>query len=263
MDWERLWKGIERSTVVIGGVCAIVTTYYTVGLFYGWDKQEAAKIGGVTATPGGVPMTLPFPVLILGALAVLTLLTSWAMIGIRLSAKKSKKPELTNAEASRRLYVGQVHAGFARFEDDYCVELAIRGYNGTGETISIGQLRGSVRFGETIDGLGVEKDMLPEPALLVDRTNTSKIAPFSEIFLVLNQYVSKTTALRMKELFEAKHAVTFDLRSLVIPIRIAGRLEEIARLPTYSLSFTKAEGVTTNRIVYATFHSGGSGSITA
>jgi hypothetical protein len=45
--------------VVIGGVCAIVTTYYTIGLFYRQDKQEAAKIGEATVAPTRAPMGTP------------------------------------------------------------------------------------------------------------------------------------------------------------------------------------------------------------
>jgi hypothetical protein len=149
------------------------------------------------------------------------------------------------------LYVGQIHSSFSRFSEDHCIELAIRVFNGTRETISLGQLRGAIRYGETINGQGVEKEMLPAPAVLTDRTNISTIAPFTEMTLILEQRIPRTIAARMNELFEAGHTVTFDLRSLEIPVSVAGRSDKSTTLPTHSLTFRKAEDIVTNRIVYA------------
>jgi hypothetical protein len=90
MDWERAWKWIERVGSVIGAVCAITITYYTVGIFYGWDKQHSPS-GEVAATPSGAAMSTYWPLIVLGILAILTLATSWIMIFLRLWSKKQEE----------------------------------------------------------------------------------------------------------------------------------------------------------------------------
>jgi hypothetical protein len=87
MDLERIWKGVERSAAIIGAVCAVATVYYTMGVYYGWDKQEAAKVGSA-ATNGGIHMSIPWPIVALGLLATLAILASWVMIVIRLRGQK-------------------------------------------------------------------------------------------------------------------------------------------------------------------------------
>jgi hypothetical protein len=87
------WKGIERSSAVIGSVCALVTVYYTMGVYYGWDKREAANVPELGAT-----MILPWPIIILGGLAVLLLLSAWAMVAIRL---RSKEPPLKSGSQTK------------------------------------------------------------------------------------------------------------------------------------------------------------------
>jgi hypothetical protein len=89
MDSDQTWKWVERCTLVVGAVCAIVTAAYTIGLFYGWDKHEAAKAGPIAA-PDGVAMSAQWPLIALGILAAVALLTAWVMIFIRLRAQKSQ-----------------------------------------------------------------------------------------------------------------------------------------------------------------------------
>lgn len=79
MDGGRLWKLVERGGLLIGTVCALATTYFTVGIFYHWD----AKPNAGAATPGAAIISALWPLIVLGMLALATLLTSWIMILVR------------------------------------------------------------------------------------------------------------------------------------------------------------------------------------
>src|SRR5258708_3699542 len=105
MDLEGLWRAIERSMVVVGGICAILTAYYSAGLYYGWDKQEAAKIGGATVAPIGGHMTVPVWIYALGGIGVLLLGTAWVMIVLR-----RKAPQIHGRmfPIETGVYVGQI-----------------------------------------------------------------------------------------------------------------------------------------------------------
>lgn len=89
---DRLWNIVERTATILVAIGTLVIAYYTVGLFYGWDKSP--KGGGITAPSG--TMTPLWPLIILAILTGLLLLTAWAMIFIR----RGKKTEIVpNASA--------------------------------------------------------------------------------------------------------------------------------------------------------------------
>ena len=68
---ERLWKAIERGGLIVGTLCAVVTTYFTAGLFYGWDKAPK---------PEATAMTAPWWLYVLGGIGAALLLTAWVML---------------------------------------------------------------------------------------------------------------------------------------------------------------------------------------
>lgn len=94
MDWEQIWKRIERAGFVVTPLCAIAGAYYTAGTYYGWDKQATAPLTKDHA--GGIIMTLPpwLGFALLGV-AIVSLLTSWGMILIRRRTKNSPGQEFT------------------------------------------------------------------------------------------------------------------------------------------------------------------------
>jgi hypothetical protein len=183
------------------------------------------------------------------------LLALAAFLGFLFGIRERSHGEIVKASLPNGLYVGQIHASFSRFEDDYCIELAVRFYNGTSDIITVGQLRGAIRYGESIDGKRIERELLPAPAFLTDRTNVSNIQSLTETMVVLEQRVPRNIALRMNEVFAAGYIITFDLRTLEIPVSIAGKTDTSTPLPTHSLTFKKeADAIVTNRIAYAVGH---------
>ncbi len=75
---DKAWKIIERSGLFIGTVCAIITAYFTVGLFYGWNVQSQPQ-----PKLAGALMIAPWWLWILGGIGIALLITAWAMIVIR------------------------------------------------------------------------------------------------------------------------------------------------------------------------------------
>ncbi len=73
------WKWIELSATIIGAAGTVVATYYTAGVYYGWDKIEAQR----SAASAGVAAAQVWLIIGLGALAILCLVTAWSMIAIR------------------------------------------------------------------------------------------------------------------------------------------------------------------------------------
>jgi len=86
MSGDKLWNIVERAATILVAVGTLVIAYYTVGLFYGWDKPPK---GGSVAAPSGT-MTPLWPLIILATLTGLLLLTAWVMIFIR----RGKKSEI-------------------------------------------------------------------------------------------------------------------------------------------------------------------------
>src|SRR5262249_9146779 len=110
-------------------------------------------------------------------------------------------------------------------------------------------------YGETINNRGNKKERLPVPTLLVDKTNLSKIIPFTEFHIVLEQRIPSGIASRMRELLDEGQSITFDFRSLEIPVQTDRDPEQRGVLPTYSLSFHKIERIIfSSRVVYVGAH---------
>jgi hypothetical protein len=77
MGSDKSWKAIERSGLVIGTLCAVLTAYFTVGLYYGWNAQTASP------QPAAPAMIAPWWLYALGIIGLALLLTSWVMMFLR------------------------------------------------------------------------------------------------------------------------------------------------------------------------------------
>ena len=89
MVGDKFWRLIERSGLLIGTVCAVVTAYFTVGLYFGWN------VPSLPPKPSGAVMTAPWWLYGIGIIAIALLLTAWAMIAIR---SRKKGYSLTDLE---------------------------------------------------------------------------------------------------------------------------------------------------------------------
>jgi hypothetical protein len=135
-------EGGERSAAIIGAVCAIATVYYTMGVYYGWDKQEAAKISSAAAT-GGTHMNIQWPIIILGVLATLSILTSWAMITIRLRRPKESIQKFV--PHSGMISLNEIEFNIGRLSQAApWLELYLTFFNATGRVIRPLSVRGRI-----------------------------------------------------------------------------------------------------------------------
>jgi hypothetical protein len=145
-----------------------------------------------------------------------------------------------------RLYVGQTHVSADKLEEDLCLEIAIRGYNACDFGLSVSMVTGGIRCS------GGPEATLPVPVLLTDRTNTTNIPPYSEIFLVCEQRVPRTVARNIQEAFKSRVRVAFDMRALDIVLSAIPEPSHRARLPlTGGFTLEKKEGVFVGGIIYA------------
>ncbi len=148
-----------------------------------------------------------------------------------------------------RLYVGQTQVSADKLEEDLCLEIAFHCYNANDLAISVSGITGSIRCS---GGAGLQEATLPVPVLLTDRTNTTNIPPYSEIFLVCEQRVQRTVARNIHEAFESRVRVAFDMRALDIVLSAIPEPSHRARLPlTGGFTLEKKEGVFVGGINYA------------
>jgi hypothetical protein len=148
-----------------------------------------------------------------------------------------------------RLYVGQTHVSADKLEEDLCLEIAIVGYNASDFALSVNGITGSIRCN---GGTVVGETPLPVPVLLTDRTNTTNIPPYSEIFLVCEQRVPRTVAQNIHEAFKSCVRVAFDMRALDIVLSAIPEPSHRARLPlTGGFTLEKKEGIFVGGINHA------------
>ena len=73
---DRFWKIIERSGLIVGTVCAVITAIFTIAMFYGWDKPSPA-------TQAAPIMIAPWLLYAFGGIAIALLIAACAMMVIR------------------------------------------------------------------------------------------------------------------------------------------------------------------------------------
>jgi hypothetical protein len=148
-----------------------------------------------------------------------------------------------------RLYVGRTHVSADKLEEDLCLEIAILGYNACDFSLSVSTVTGGIRCS---GGSVVQEATLPVPVLLTDRTNTTNIPPYSEIFLVCEQRVPRTVAQNIHEAFKSCVRVAFDMRALDIVLSAIPEPSHRARLPlTGGFTLEKKEGIFVGGINHA------------
>jgi hypothetical protein len=192
-----------------------------------WRKEAAVPPESHPILSSAVWAYVPLALLTL--VALIWLIKQFPMIGRISQPQKevlsSRFDQIITAQAqpplSKMIYLGQFHVDFGRFDNDYCFEFAIKAFNGTGQPVSVGQVRGAIRYFELMGTKTLEKEMLPSPTFLADRGKIDFDA-YEEMFLVFDQRVPRAVALRMREVFEAGNTVGLDFATLAIPLTIKG-----------------------------------------
>ena len=139
------------------------------------------------------------------------------------------------------LYIGNIIASASGLRDEHRLELAIVGYNGTGEAVSISGISGHIRA-----GAGNFRDMtvLPIPAI----RNSVRVEPWSEFVLVLNQHLAPAQAKEFLAALDDKQ-VQLDLKELKINAVSAANIDRSMPLPLWdAVSLRRRDDIISNRV---------------
>jgi hypothetical protein len=141
-----------------------------------------------------------------------------AAIGFFYGFRERPKPpqDLVEGVNSASLYVAEVLVDVQHLQADLYVEICIRAFNSSGETVSIQHVRGelSVATCPKRGGSAMAIGRLPTPRLLEDRTQTRSIADRAEIFLVFEQRVPRVLADTITATLDAGDQVQLGLSDL-------------------------------------------------
>lgn len=139
------------------------------------------------------------------------------------------------------LYVGDIIVAAGPLESEHRLDIAIRGYNGTGETIRISDVSGRIRA-----GVGNKRDdiKLSLPVL----QGVPKAAPGEEFLIALRQSVPGLLAHDFLQAWgEGKHA-SLDMRELTISVVAVDNPDKAGRLPLWDgVNLRRVDDIVANR----------------
>lgn len=140
------------------------------------------------------------------------------------------------------LYVGLMIVSASKLaEAGNILEIAIRGSNGTGETLRIGGIEGAI-YDDTPD----EVAELPPPTLR--EGFASELEPYTEFMAVLDQPLPARLAEQILGLAEGDY-VSLDLRDLNIFVELVSNPANRARLPLWDgIGLRRRDDIFTNRM---------------
>lgn len=144
------------------------------------------------------------------------------------------------------LYVGLIIASAGALHSQGILEIAIRGFNGTGSAVRVRGVKGRMR-----SGVGNLRDLyqLPPPAMVSEHTPDS-IAGGAEFQILLNQNVGPEMVKTFLDAFDG--GIQIDLRELNIEIEGLEDKSRIGRLPLWdALTLKRRDDVFTGRVTIA------------
>lgn len=149
--------------------------------------------------------------------------------------------EATAVTGLHSLYVGNVIVAAGALENERRLELAIVGFNGTGESIRLLDISGRIRA-----GTGDMRDhvKLPEPVM----QGVFKAKPGAEFVMAFRQELSEAQALEYLRALEEKKSVSLDLRGWEIVVASDRNPEKSGRLPLWDgVNLRRRDDVVSNR----------------
>ncbi len=147
----------------------------------------------------------------------------------------------TGTAGLQGLYVGNIIAAAGSLESEHRLELAVTGFNGTGEAIIISEISGRIKTGS-----GNLRDMAPLdiPAI----RQAVRAQPWAEFTFVLNQHVTPARAREFLIALEEKH-LTLDLRELKILAACQADITRSEALPLWDgVTLRRRDDVVSNRV---------------
>lgn len=157
------------------------------------------------------------------------------------SVEASDTLEATAVTGLHGLYVGNVIVAAGALENERRLELAIVGFNGTGESIRLLDISGRIRA-----GTGDMRDhvKLPEPVM----QGVFKAKPGAEFVMAFRQELSEAQALEYLRALEEKKSVSLDLRGWEILVASDRNPDKSGRLPLWDgVNLRRRDDVVSNR----------------
>lgn len=151
------------------------------------------------------------------------------------------------------LYAGSFRISANKLETEHCLEIAVMGFNATGEPVKAALTKGAIKVELVQDKqLGEVKFTLPPATILRDRTNVDTIANLSELFVVIEQPVRPQQAELILKALNADGSARFLLDEFDIVIEATANAGRFVRLPIWqgaSLKFERNRA-TSNRLSF-------------
>jgi hypothetical protein len=144
METDPKWKRGERAAIlfigplcgILGVLCAALGAYFAAGTYLGWDKQAAAPVAKEDDAVGMAMMLPPWLGFALLGVAILSLLTSWAIIFIRRRSKKQSAPSQVFVPLHGMISINEVEFNTDRLgQAAPWLEIYLTCFNATGHPI--------------------------------------------------------------------------------------------------------------------------------
>ena len=152
------WVG--RTTIGAGILVAAGGVLGRETLAWAWAKVLDAATGLFGGENPTVTVPSPFPWLDVLGLALMG-------AGIGLVASRYWKRRPGNASwLPAGLYVGAMHVDAQHLGQEFYLDIAIQGFNASGETISISDVQGAIGFRDKVEGDPADRIDLPPSTIL-------------------------------------------------------------------------------------------------
>jgi hypothetical protein len=265
------WGFIIAQFVALGLVLSFVCAAATVWLY--WDDLRAAgrtvRHQGLLGIPR-LPKELWIALAVIGAGIVVAIWLAteaptttpangrwrWAIIPMALALASAlgffygfrERRSLSTSPARSRLYTGEMGMDANKLATEHRLEIWLRAYNGTGKSISVMAVHGSIQYREMQDGRSVDEGRLAAPIILSDRSPVADINEDMEFMIVMNQEIPRPIAEKMTAVLEGGHQVQFILHGLNVMVALSDEAQ--ARLPIWDgLALSKTHRYSSARIV--------------
>lgn len=134
--------------------------------------------------------------------------------------------EATGTLGLHGLYVGNIIVAAGALESEHRLEIAIIGYNGTGEVIQLSDISGRIKA-----GTGNLRDMVELPAPIVQ--GLFKANPGAEFFMAVLQDVSQDQAEEYLTALNSNKQLSLDLREWSITLASLSNPDKSSTLPLW------------------------------
>lgn len=139
------------------------------------------------------------------------------------------------------IYIGQIIVAAGSLASECSIDIAVRGYNGTGETIRLCEIAGHIRA-----GIGNKRDDINLP--LPEMRGVASIGPRDEFIVVLRQSVPEDLVADFLQAWSNGENASLDLRELVIRTVSVNQPEKSARLPLWDgVNLRRVDDIVANR----------------